>query len=87
MNSAYVWLSQFWTPRREWYRSKYLWSNHWRRFRAVYGWLVGWRCHRCGTVSRHNDVHHKRYDVLWFEWLHPLSVEMLCRRCHDREHG
>lgn len=71
-----------WTnDHREWYRSVYLHSDHWRELRAR-KLANNPRCQRCGAKA--GDVHHRRYRSIFDVQLRDL--ESLCRKCHKAEH-
>lgn len=64
---------------------QYLRTVHWRAFRA---WILKERgrcCERCEERYGEIDVHHVTYDNLGRE--KPEDVIVLCRECHDKEHG
>lgn len=62
----------------------YLWSQHWRTFRARALRAYGERCGTCGSMTA-LDVHHLTYVRLGREMLSDVTV--LCRRCHGARHG
>lgn len=49
----------------------------------------GYTCERCKTKYNpaHLVVHHKTYEHLGSELLHPEDVELLCTDCHMDTHG
>ena len=69
---------------REWYRNVYLKSEHWIEFAKEMRQKSGGVCSRCWIGTWELDVHHLNYDHLWHETEN--DVEVLCRRCHKREH-
>lgn len=66
---------------RWWYRNKYLLMPSWRFSRKVKFFWSGYKCKRCKSRTR-LDVHHKTYQHLWWEWLFPWELEVLCRQHH-----
>jgi ABC-type proline/glycine betaine transport systems, periplasmic components len=74
-----------------WYQSIYLWTPHWRFTRWVKFLISGRKCSVPGcTMTHYVDVHHKgrkAYDNIWWEWLHPNDLDVLCRHHHILEHG
>lgn len=74
--------------RRWWYRTIYLRTPHWRFTRQVKFFLSGKKCQRCDCRYAYMlDVHHKTYQHIWWEWLFPQDLEVLCRQHHVMEHG
>jgi len=73
-----------------WYRTRYAFMPSWKFARQVKFFWSGKKCKRCGTRQR-IDVHHTTYllfgkPILYWEWLTPWSLRVLCRSCHDAEH-
>ena len=72
---------------QHWYREIYLNSIYWVRY--VRPFMLGRADHKCESCGRRDDVvldvHHKTYDRLGFEL--PEDLEVLCRDCHEAEHG
>lgn len=76
------------------YETKYLFSGHWREFRAsvleVQRARLGRNvCERCPEdanekITDELHVHHRTYERLGEERLD--DVEILCEACHDKEH-
>lgn len=76
---------------QNWYRYHYLVSPSWRFARWLKLSLSGRRCKSCGSMNS-LDVHHETYrilgySVLYWEWLMPWILEVLCREHHKDEHG
>lgn len=71
-------------PKSDWYRTKYLKSEHWQSLRLAKLASVDACCYRCRKRDLHNDVHHLRYRSLWDVTLDDLIV--VCRSCHDIAH-
>lgn len=77
-----LFMDPLWTnDHREWYRTVYLQSEHWKNLRAS-KLTANPKCERC--PSKACDVHHIRYRRIF-------DVEMgdllsLCRSCHEEEH-
>lgn len=69
--------------KRQYYRTIYLKSEHWRRLKNSKLRSQPF-CENCGT-ERTLDVHHIRYRNLYDVQLSDLQV--LCRFCHAKEHG
>lgn len=69
--------------KREWYRTIYLQSDHWRLLREEKFKASGKVCVGC---DRSNDlqVHHKKYRSIFNVTVDDLEV--LCRHCHTAEH-
>jgi len=77
-------LASFNGSKRDWYRTEYLKSHHWKNLRAKALASHGRKCHACaGTGSL--DVHHLQYRDIFDVTVADLQV--LCRSCHDMEHG
>lgn len=72
-------------PKSDWYRTKYLKSEHWQTLRVAKLASVDACCYCCGKRNLDNDVHHLHYRKLWDVTLDDLLV--LCRRCHDGTHA
>jgi 5-methylcytosine-specific restriction endonuclease McrA len=70
------------TDKREWYRTVYLKSDHWKALRARKLVQCG-SCEKCGSTNC-LDVHHLRYKKLFNVELEDLLT--LCRICHAEEH-
>lgn len=64
---------------------EYLESDHWRNLRAAAFKRYGRRCCRCPSKVR-LQVHHTRYRHPW-ESCTTDDLQILCRPCHEREHG
>lgn len=62
----------------------YLHTEHWRITRIRMLKRAGRHCQQCGSTDR-LQVHHLRYDTLWFECQADLRV--LCKACHEITHG
>jgi hypothetical protein len=69
---------------KEWYRTIYLFSDHWKELRALALNTHGKICHACRATSR-LDVHHLRYRNIFDVQVSDLQI--LCRSCHDKEHA
>ena len=68
----------------------YLRSRAWRAFRAEMLALTEGTCEGCGVSESESlllvlDLHHLCYDRLGWEL--PDDVRVLCRPCHENEHG
>lgn len=75
-------MSTLWTnDHREWYRTAYLHSEHWKALRAS-KFNANPSCERCG--ARATDVHHVNYRNILDVTLADLLS--LCRPCHEEEH-
>lgn len=61
----------------------YIKSPQWKQRAAAMVVRAGFRCQRCGS-PRDLNVHHKTYIRLGEEL--PEDLEVLCRRCHRKEH-
>lgn len=59
-------------------------SPEWRIFRLKIFVQRGRKCERCDSKER-LQLHHKTYERLGHEL--PRDVEILCKICHDMEHG
>ena len=72
----------FINDKREYYRSEYLKSEHWKtlRFKKI---IETNCCEKC-TSKVSLDVHHLNYKNLFDVELNDLQV--LCRKCHMAEH-
>ncbi len=63
---------------------KYLRSKEWMSFRRQIFLLRGRKCEKCGA-EKHLHVHHDTYENLGFEKYEDVTI--LCRDCHEEEHG
>jgi 5-methylcytosine-specific restriction endonuclease McrA len=66
----------------------YLRSEHWATTRDTALKAASYRCARCGAVRSRSvrlNVHHRTYERLGAE--QPGDLEVLCRTCHEGEHG
>jgi hypothetical protein len=72
--------------RRQWYRTVYLHSRHWRTFRAAW-WSShpGEACGFCGEAGGRMDLHHVTYERLGHE--RDTDVRAAHRACHVAHHG
>jgi hypothetical protein len=68
---------------KEWYRTIYLYSDHWRSLREAAFAAHGRKCHCCPAKNR-LEVHHLRYKAIYDVEVGDLQV--LCRNCHQKEH-
>lgn len=70
------------TDHREWYRTVYLKSDHWKELRAR---KISEHpsCQRCPSTLE-PDVHHVNYKNLFD--VETSDLLTLCRNCHDLEH-
>ncbi len=68
---------------REWYREIYLHSAHWLELRKAAKEKYGEKCNRCPKSG--SDVHHRQYRYIYDVTVGDLEV--ICRACHDLEHG
>lgn len=66
------------------YRTKYLYSPHWRATREVALSIARFRCQACKRKNPRLDVHHLTYERLGHEWY--ADVIVLCRPCHTARH-
>lgn len=62
----------------------YLASPEWKMRRIQIMSKRGAKCERCGA-RRTLQIHHKTYARLGREL--PEDLEILCRKCHETEHG
>jgi hypothetical protein len=70
--------------RKEWYRTIYLRSDHWKELRAQAFEAHGRKCAKCPSTTN-LDVHHLRYGLIFD--VTPKDLQILCRPCHDKEHA
>jgi hypothetical protein len=70
--------------RRDWYRTVYLRSKHWRKLKRQAKNHHGRQCRHCRCLRR-LDVHHLNYRNIFDVTVEDL--EILCRKCHQKEHG
>lgn len=70
------------TPRQR-YR-EFLKSDFWKELSAKKKELVK-KCQRCGS-KKSLQCHHVEYPKDWFQTTLE-QLEVLCRRCHKKEHG
>lgn len=62
-------------------------SKVWKRLKAAYAAAKGYRCERCGAIAE--QVHHKQHIQTPEGWARRLdwdNLELLCIRCHNKEH-
>jgi 5-methylcytosine-specific restriction endonuclease McrA len=64
---------------------EYLASPEWREKRNAAFAYYGYACTRCPSTGPILDIHHRHYRTFGFESVEDLDV--LCRPCHDKEHG
>lgn len=69
---------------KEWYRTIYLVSDHWKSLRQAAFAAHGRKCHDCGK-SGILDVHHLNYKAIYDVEVSDLQI--LCRKCHKKEHA
>lgn len=62
----------------------YLRSKEWAEIRLDIFETRGRKCERCDS-KKFLNVHHKSYDNIFNE--EPSDLEVLCRKCHEGEHG
>jgi hypothetical protein len=60
-------------------------NQYWQNLRYRRMYLCGRKCEAPGCSSPSLDCHHLHYDTLGFEEID--DVRMLCRECHDAQHG
>jgi len=65
--------------------NEYMNSIYWNIIKQ-YVWYSNRKCLICG-LKKHLQVHHKNYFHLGYEILHLEDLELLCFRCHTKEHG
>lgn len=69
---------------KEWYRTIYLLSDHWKHLRSSALKTKGECCEDCKKTKR-LDVHHLNYRNIFDVALDDLQI--LCRRCHEKRHN
>lgn len=75
-----------WTiPSRKKEYAIFLKSEFWKELSERVKRERGNKCERCGSKSS-LQAHHKQYPKNWFETVLE-DLEVLCRRCHRKEHG
>lgn len=67
----------------EWYRWRYLKSDHWTRLRAA-KLSAEPRCERCRRAAS-EQVHHLRYRSIYDVTL--IDLQAVCRDCHRGAHN
>lgn len=68
--------------------NQYLDSPYWHYVSLVYKCRANFCCERCGGKRRaHLALHHKTYKHIGSELQYPEDMEVLCSKCHMREHG
>lgn len=77
-------ISQSGLTRKEWYRTIYLKSGHWKELRQRAFEAHGRICAGCQKTDGALDVHHLRYGFIFD--VEPRDLQVLCRSCHDKEH-
>lgn len=70
--------------KREWYRTVYLYSDHWWELRTRKLNEAGRFCVACDG-EQNLQVHHKRYRSIFNVELSDLEV--MCKKCHKAEHA
>jgi hypothetical protein len=70
--------------KREWYRTVYLYSDHWWELRTRKLNEAGRFCVSCDG-EQNLQVHHKRYRSIFNVELSDLEV--MCKKCHKAEHA
>lgn len=66
--------------------SHFLASNYWRSVRDLKIDQVGGKCEKCGSTSS-LQLHHTTYEHHGDEMNHLEDLVVMCRECHEREHG
>lgn len=80
-----IWRFRKWLY-RWWYRNIYLWSPHWRLFRAYAIRKVGHRCEAVGCLEINRlDVHHLSYAHLGHETMNDVRVVCRYHHVHSRD--
>lgn len=64
---------------------EYLQTPEWQQMRKSKVRSAGFRCQRCFWRDRKLDVHHLTYERRGAE--HRDDLIVLCRPCHEAEHG
>ena len=69
--------------------SYYTNSPAWKYCSTIIKIENGYTCNKCGKSYNpaHLVVHHKTYEHIGSEILHPEDMEVLCTYCHMDEHG
>lgn len=68
---------------KDWYRTIYLFSDHWRDLRIRAFAVHGRKCHNCQSLDN-LDVHHLNYRSIYD--VTAADLQVLCRACHMKEH-
>ena len=61
-------------------------SDEWNEIRKAALRRANYECEQCGARNTKLDVHHLTYDRFGGNE-EPDDLEVLCRDCHDKEHG
>lgn len=65
--------------------SDFLKSTAWEITRDYKVYLAGYQCEECGSVEK-LEVHHKTYMYKGRDYYHLDTLQVLCRKCHQRKH-
>ena len=68
--------------------TKFYKSKAWQKLASATIAHRGYKCERCGEYAE--QVHHRieiKTDEGWHKRFDPANLEILCLRCHNREHG
>lgn len=67
---------------------QYISSPYWHLVTMFYRCKANFRCQRCGEQRMAKlSIHHKTYEHIGSELQHPEDIEVICARCHMKEHG
>lgn len=66
---------------------EYLQSKYWQDSRVQFLKDASFCCQKCKAKDVELHVHHKTYENRGREWMFPNDVIVLCRACHESEHG
>ena len=65
---------------------EYLQSPLWKIISSKVKWNANYRCEKCGS-NKNLVVHHTSYEFKGIEFLAFHTLQCLCSKCHEKEHG
>ena len=65
---------------------EYLQSPLWKIISSKVKWNANYRCEKCGS-NKNLVAHHTSYEFKGVEFLAFHTLQCLCSKCHEKEHG
>lgn len=65
---------------------EYLQSPLWKIISSKVKWNANYRCEKCGS-TKNLVTHHTSYEFKGVEFLAFHTLQCLCSKCHEKEHG